>query len=101
MQIEHPNFLINIYFVNIKQTTQLQLVPEDKVAILWLTSPVSAAEVFNSFHELSMVSAYPVGISRRGHGRRALTLTRVGTRGVQGNQVRGTYITCHKECRLL
>ena len=38
MQIEHSNFLINIHFVNIKQTTQLQLVPEDKVAILWLTS---------------------------------------------------------------
>ena len=42
MQIEHPNFLIKIYFVNIKQTTQLQLVPEDKVAILRYGSRISA-----------------------------------------------------------
>ena len=42
MQIEHPNFLIKIYFVNIKQTTQLQLVPEDKVAILWMRFPTFA-----------------------------------------------------------
>ena len=41
MQIEHPNFLIKIYFVNIKQTTQLQLVPEDKVAILCIRFPMS------------------------------------------------------------
>ena len=43
MQIEHPNFLIKIYFVNIKQTTQLQLVPEDKVAILWMRFPTFEA----------------------------------------------------------
>ena len=42
MQIEHPYFLIKIYFVNIKQTTQLQLVPEDKVAILRYRSRISA-----------------------------------------------------------
>ena len=44
MQIEHPNFLIKIYFVNIKQTTQLQLVPEDKVAILCIRFPMSGAQ---------------------------------------------------------
>ena len=36
MQIKHPNFLLNIHFVNIKQTTQLQLVPEDNQLITWL-----------------------------------------------------------------
>ena len=47
MQIEHPNFLIKIYFVNIKQTTQLQLVPEDKVAILCIRFPMSAHEALH------------------------------------------------------
>ena len=44
MQIEYPNFLIKIYFVNIKQTTQLQLVPEDKVAILRYGSRISGVD---------------------------------------------------------
>ena len=42
MQIKHPNFLLNIHFVNIKQTTQLQLVPEDKVAKVWVQCLKSA-----------------------------------------------------------
>ena len=50
MQIEHPNFLIKIYFVNIKQTTQLQLVPEDKVAILRYRFPMSASLRSLSIH---------------------------------------------------
>ena len=50
MQIEHPNFLIKIYFVNIKQTTQLQLVPEDKVAILRYGSRISDPPCIHPIH---------------------------------------------------
>ena len=58
MQIEHPNFLINIHFVNIKQTTQLQLVPKDKVAILRYrsagTAPAAAAAATATAREVAV-----------------------------------------------